>query len=326
MDSGFNAKSTTEDVLHNIDLSGKCFLVTGVSAGLGIETARALVAHGASVLGTARDIMKAENATGKIREEAEASGGRFELIQLDLADLASVRACTDRLLLQRREIDVLIANAGVMGTPSGRTQDGFETQFGTNYLGHFVFINRVIPLLRDGGRVVILSSAAHCLSDIDLDDINFDATPYDPWIAYARSKTAGILFAVELDRRLREHGIRATAVHPGTIRTELQRHYNAEQEAAYIALTRKENTASTPPLQWKTIQQGAATSVWAAVFAPGETVGGRYCLDCNVAPVMDSGNIRAGVRSYALDTTRAKTLWAKSEKLAGEQFGTMQIL
>ncbi|PRD13625.1 SDR family NAD(P)-dependent oxidoreductase [Pantoea coffeiphila] len=325
MNSGFDATSTTKDVLHGVDLSGKCFLVTGVSAGLGIETARALVAHGASVLGTARDIQKAEQATGSIREAAEATNGSFELIQLDLADLASVRTCTGQLRHQGREIDVVIANAGVMGTPSGRTKDGFETQFGTNYLGHFVFINRIIPLLRDSGRIVILSSAAHGLSDIDLDDLNFDATPYDPWIAYARSKTAGILFAVELDRRHRERGIRATAVHPGTIRTELQRHYNAEQEAAYIALTRKGNTSSPAPVQWKTVQQGAATSIWASVIASGDLVGGQYCLNSNVALIVDSGDIRAGVRSYALDTAHAQALWAKSEELVGEQFKARSI-
>ncbi|WP_372360688.1 SDR family NAD(P)-dependent oxidoreductase [Xanthomonas sp. NCPPB 1325] len=315
----FDATSTTDEVLHNVDLSGRRILITGVSAGLGVETARALVAHHAYVTGTARNLEKAERAAEHVRNAAGDGGGTFELVELDLANLADVRTTAEHLVKSGRQFDIVMANAGVMGVPFGRTTDGFETQFGTNYLGHFVLLNCIGPSISSGGRVVILSSAAHALSDIDLDDLNFDTTNYDPWIAYARSKTACALLAVEFDRRHRDRGVRATAVHPGTIRTELQRHYNAEQEAAYIALTRKGNASrEEPPLQWKTVPQGAATSVWAAAVASADAIGGHYCLDCHVAEINDTTGIRTGVRSYAVDPKRAKALWMKSEVLAAE--------
>ncbi|MBW9080726.1 SDR family NAD(P)-dependent oxidoreductase [Rhizobium pusense] len=321
MANQFSFESSTEDVLAGVDLQGKRALITGVSAGLGVETARALVAHGAAVVGTARDLSKADRAATPVYNAARAGGGSFELEHLDLSSLASVRACADRLLGYRHSFDIVIANAGVMGTPFGRTADGFETQFGTNFLGHFVFVNRIASLIPSGGRVVILSSAAHAMADINLDDPNFERTEYDPWVAYARSKTACILFAVEFDRRHRDQGVRATAVHPGTIRTELQRHHSAEQEAAYIALTRKASRSGAPtPPRWKTVPQGAATSVWAAAVAPADLIGGRYCLDCNVAAISDTGDIRAGVRSYARDPDRAQGLWMKAEKLVSERF------
>src|SRR5579862_9752927 len=219
----FGATSTTEDVLSGIDLHGKRILVTGVSAGLGVETARSLAAHGASVVGTARDLAKAEAATAQIRKDAAANGGSFELIALDLASLASVRNCADRLLRKGEPLDVIIANAGVMATPFSDTTDHFEMQFGTNHLGHFVLVNRIAPLLRRGGRLINLSSAGHRLSNVDLVDPNFERTPYEPFAAYGRSKTANILFAVAFDRRHRANGIRAAAVHPGVIKTELAR-------------------------------------------------------------------------------------------------------
>ena len=196
----FGATSTTDDVLSGKDLSGKRVLVTGVSAGLGVETARALAAHGAQVVGAARDLAKAERATAEVRAQA-ANGGGLELVELDLASLESVRACADALLADGRPFDAVIANAGVMRTPFGHTADGFETQFGTNHLGHFVLVNRIASLIAPGGRLVNVSSSGHRYSDVDLDDPNFERTPYDPMIAYGRSKTANILFAVEFDRR-----------------------------------------------------------------------------------------------------------------------------
>jgi NAD(P)-dependent dehydrogenase (short-subunit alcohol dehydrogenase family) len=210
----FGTTSTTDDVLSGKDLSGKRVLVTGVSAGLGVESARALVAHGAEVVGAARDLVKAEQATAEARAEAT-NGGGLDLVELDLASLRSVRACADALLADGRPFDVVIANAGVMRTPFGHTADGFETQFGTNHLGHFVLVNRIASLMAPGGRLVNVSSSGHRYSDVDLDDPNFERTPYDPTIAYGRSKTANILFAVEFDRRHRVHGVRATALHPG---------------------------------------------------------------------------------------------------------------
>jgi NAD(P)-dependent dehydrogenase (short-subunit alcohol dehydrogenase family) len=210
MAGSFGATSTTDDVLSGEDLSEKRVFVTGVSAGLGVETARVLAAHGAKVVGAARDLAKAKRATSEVRAQAAKSGG-LELVELDLASLQSVRACADALLADGRPFDTVIANAGVMRTPFGRTADGFETQFGTNHLGHFVLVNRIASLIAPGGRLVNVSSAGHRYSDVDLADPNFDRTPYDPMIAYGRSKTANILFAVEFDRRHRTRGVRASA-------------------------------------------------------------------------------------------------------------------
>src|SRR5271165_416787 len=222
--TSFGATSTTDDVLSGVNLKGKRILVTGVSAGLGVETARSLAAHGAQVVGAARDLNKAKAATERVREDAGANGGSFELVELDLANLKSVRACADRFLAKGEPFDVVIANAGVMATPFGHTADGFETQFGTNHLGHFVLVNRIASLIRNGGRIINLSSAGHRYADVDLDDPNFERTPYEPFVAYGRAKTANVLFAVEYDRRHKAAGLSATAVHPGGIATELSRH------------------------------------------------------------------------------------------------------
>lgn len=318
----FGATSTTDDVLAGIALDGKRILVTGVSAGLGVETARALAAHGAQVVGAARDLAKAEAATAVVRADA-AHGGSLALVELDLASLASVRACADALLADGRPFDVIIANAGVMAAPFGHTADGFETQFGTNHLGHFTFVNRIAPLLASGGRLVNLSSSGHRFADADIDDPNFEQTAYDPWIAYGRSKTANILFAVEFDRRHRDRGVRATAVHPGGIRTELTRHLDDGTLETMVAQINKDLAAEgKPPFALKTVPQGAATSVWAGVVAAAEEVGGRYCENCHVATVTEGAvsRISEGVRPYALDAERARALWAKSEEMVGERF------
>ena len=314
MNGPFGATSTTDDVLAGIDLSGKRVLVTGVSAGLGVETARALATRGAHVVGTARDLAKAKRATAEVRG--------IELIELDLASLASVRSCADALLKAGEPFDLIIANAGVMATPQGQTADGFETQFGTNHLGHFVLVNRLVPLLKKGSRVVILSSAGHRRANIDLDDPNFETIAYTPFGAYGSSKTANILFAVEFDRRHRDQGIRATAVHPGGIMTELGRHLEpGTVEKMFSALNEAAKANGEPEFRLKTVPQGAATSVWAAAVAAADEVGGHYCEDCHVArPVADDDQRPSGVRHYATDPERAKTLWRKSEELVGESF------
>jgi NAD(P)-dependent dehydrogenase (short-subunit alcohol dehydrogenase family) len=321
----FGATSTTEEVLSGIDLRGKRILVTGVSAGLGIETARSLAAHGADVIGAARDLKKAAAATAQVQKDAAANGGSLELIALDLGDLKSVRACADQLLAKGQFLDVIIANAGVMATPYGRTVDGFETQFGTNHLGHFVFINRIAPLLRKGSRVINLSSAGHRFSNVNLDDPNFERTEYEPFVAYGRSKTANILFSLAFDRRHRGRGVRAAAVHPGVIQTELGRHIDPARMQALIDQISKERAAQgKEPFQWKTVPQGAATSVWAAVVADAEDVGGRYCENCHVAQILPDGVTMApgseGVHTYALDPGNAEALWKKSEEMVGEKF------
>ena len=321
----FGATSTTEDVLSGVDLHGKRILVTGVSAGLGVETARALAAHGAQVVGAARDLAKAETATADVRRDAAAHGGGFELVELDLASLKSVRACADKLVAKGERFDVVIANAGVMATPFGHTSDGFETQFGTNHLGHFVFINRIASLMGAGSRLINLSSAGHRFSNVDLEDPNFERTPYEPFVAYGRSKTANILFAVGFDLRHRERGVRATAVHPGSIQTELARHMDpAHLEAMLKQIYEQAAAEGKGAFQFKTIQQGSATSVWAGVIASAEKVGARYCENCHVSEVVADdvtlGPLNEGVRPYALDPRNAEALWKKSEELVGESF------
>lgn len=321
----FGATSTTEDVLSSVNLHGKRVLVTGVSAGLGVETARSLAAHGAQVVGAARDLTKAKSATEQVRKEAVANGGGFELVELDLASLKSVRACAEGLLTKGETFDVVIANAGVMATPFGHTTDGFEMQFGTNHLGHFVLINRIAPLLRPAGRVITLSSSGHRFSNVDLDDPNFAHTPYDPFVAYGRSKTANILFSVAFDQRHRERGVRAAAVHPGGIQTELGRHLDPGQLQGMLDQMNIQLAAEgKAPFQFKTIPQGAATSVWAGVVAPADEIGGRYCENCHVGHIVPDhvtiSAISEGVRGYALDPKAAEALWKKSEELVGESF------
>src|SRR5216683_441736 len=321
----WGATSTTDDVLSGINLRGKRILVTGVSAGIGVETARALAAHGAYVVGAARDLAKAESATDQVRQDVAGNGGGFELIELDLANLKSVRACADRLLAKGERFDVVIANAGVMATPFGHTTDGFETQFGTNHLGHFVLVNRIASLIRTGGRLINVSSAGHRRSNVDLEDPNFERTSYEPLVAYGRSKTANILFAVAFDQRHRERGVRAAAVHPGGIHTELGRHMDSAQLHKMIDQMNQQLAAEgKPPFEWKTIPQGAATSVWAGFVAPADEVGGRYCENCHVGAIVPDdvviSAISEGVRVYALDPHNAEALWKKSEELVGESF------
>ncbi|MES2058542.1 MAG: SDR family oxidoreductase, partial [Pseudomonadota bacterium] len=234
---------------------------------------------------------------------------------------AGATRCADALNADGRPFDVIIANAGVMACPQGKTVDGFETQFGTNHLGHFVLINRIASLLRPGGRLVNLSSAGHRYADVDLDDPNFDHAPYAEFTAYGRSKTANILFAVEFDRRHKDRGVRATALHPGGIRTELARHMTEEATDALIAsINAGQQAAGLPPFTYKSIPQGAATSVWAAMVAPAEEIGGHYCEDCQVAAITHGQGLRGGVQSYAVDPDNAKALWAKSEEMVGERF------
>ncbi len=317
----FGAESTTDEVLEGVNLSGKRVLVTGVSAGLGVETARTLAAHGATVVGAARDLDKAHKATQAVRKDA-AQGGSLELVELDLASLKSVRKCADALVGAAKPFDAVICNAGVMACPKGTTSDGFETQFGTNHLGHFVLVNRIASLMKKGSRLVNLSSAGHRFSDVDLDDPNFSRTPYTEFGAYGRSKTANILFAVEFDRRHKGEGVCATAVHPGGIQTELGRYMTPELIQGMLKSIEDANkSAGAPAFQWKTIPQGAATTVWSGFVAAADEVGGRYCEDCHVAELQENQAARGGVRAYALDAGHARALWAKSEEMVGERFG-----
>jgi len=325
MTKAFDATSTTEEVLSGVRLPGKRVLITGVSAGIGVETARTLAAHGADVIGAVRDLEKAKGATQQVVVNAAQGGGSFALTELDLASLASVRTCTDRLLKEDKPFDLIIANAGVMATPFGHTADGFETQFGTNHLGHFVLVNRLVPLMRPGTRVINLASSGHRYADVDLEDPNFEHTPYEPFVSYGRSKTANILFAVAFDRRYRERGIRAAAVHPGGIKTELDRHMAPGDLQRLIEQLNQDLAAEgKPPFELKTVPQGAATTVWAGVVAAAEEIGGRYCENCHVSQIVPDTRkitpISEGVRAYALDPEHAEALWTKSEEMVGERF------
>lgn len=302
----FGAESTAEEVLRGIDLSGRRVLVTGVSSGVGVETARVLLERGAQVVGAVRDVEKARAAMAA--SGCAGAADRLDIVELDLASLASVRDSARRLLAAGVPLDAVIANAGIMAVPEGRTAEGFEMQFGTNHLGHFVLVNEIAETFGPGSRVVMVSSAGHRSADVDLIDPGFERTPYDPLVAYRRSKTATVLFAVGFDRRHRERGVRATAVHPGAVLTETTRGMIAAQPEVAAAF------------DWKSVAQGAATSVWAGFIAPADAVGGLYCEDCHVAAVNDDPAAGFGVRSYALDAAHADELWSLSERMVGERF------
>jgi NAD(P)-dependent dehydrogenase (short-subunit alcohol dehydrogenase family) len=324
----FGFSSTTDDVLEGIDLSNKRYVVTGASGGIGVETARALAAHGAEVVMAARDDAKNEAAAAAI--VAAHPSARVSTGHVDLSSLASVREFTDSLVADGRPLSGIVANAGVMATPAGRTVDGFETQFGTNHLGHFVLVGRLLPLVVAGapGRVVMLSSAAHARGDVNMGDVNFEDRPYDPFEAYGASKTSNVLHAVGIDARFAKRGVRAFAVHPGGIRTELGR-YMGEAELKRLGAMVAAAGTGAAPFQFKSVEQGAATSVWALTAPELDGRGGVYCEDCHVAPVRRGADeptaasaspSDGGVMRYAIDPLRANELWALSQRLTGDIF------
>ena len=304
--------TTTDEVMNGIDLSGRVAVVTGATTGLGLETARALAAGGAEVVLCGRTAKKCEAAAEAISETVSAA--KLSTAVFDLADLPTVRAGAASILEQHPVIQLLVNNAGVMFTPEGRTAQGFETQFGTNHLGHFVLTNHLLPALRAGApaRIVNLSSAGHHSGQIRWDDLHFEAEPYDKFEAYGQSKTANILFSVELDRRLAGSGVRANAVHPGMIVTDLARHMTSDDlaELQRRAAARAASGAGPGLPNFKSVEQGAATSVWATVSADMTDVGGTYCEDAAISVAAD----------YATDVDYATRLWSVSEQLVGESF------
>jgi len=303
--SGFSARSTAEDVLEGIDLTGKVAVVTGGYSGLGLETTRALAAAGARVVVPARRPDTARAALEKI--------AGTEVDELDLADLDSVRAFADRFLATGRPVDLLIGNAGIMACPETRVGPGWEAQFATNHLGHFALANRLWPALADGGaRVVSVSSVGHRRSGIRWDDVHFEHG-YDKWAAYGQAKTANVLFAVHLDAVAQGSGVRAFAVHPGGILTPLQRHL-AREEMVAAGWVDADGNALSP--DFKSPEQGAATQVWAATSPRLDGSGGVYCEDCEVA-VPGSGDSPTGVRAHATDPEQAARLWELSARLTG---------
>ena len=308
----FNAESTTNDVIEGISLAGKVAVVTGASSGLGVETVRTLAGAGARVVMLARNREKLEAVADSLRQANPQAQIDTEIV--DLTDLDSVRQAAAAIIKNTPQIDLLINNAGVMGCPLARTAQGFEMQFGTNHLGHFLFATLLVSSLADGARVISLSSEGHKLGTIDFDDPNYQQRDYNKWVAYGQSKTANSLFAVGLDDRLKTRGVRAFAVHPGVIMTELSRHMDKADNGL---LTGK--LSERQEMKLKSVEQGAATSVWAAISPDLTDEGGLYLEDCHIAIAATPG-VDGGVESYALDRTNADRLWALSEELVGQVF------
>jgi len=313
--SRFGAATTADEALEGVDLHGRLVLLTGGSSGLGQESARALAAKGAHVVLTARDLAKGRTVAEAIT--ASTGNRHIELEELELGSLASIRAFAARFLARHDRLDVLVNNAGVMACPRGHTSDGFELQFGTNHLGHFLLTCLLAPALERGApsRIVSLSSRGHHISPVDFEDPNFERRPYQKWASYGQSKTANVLFAVGLERRLGGAGVHAYALHPGAIMTELARHLVPED----VEFLR----SRTPPgttFSFKSVEAGAATSVFAATAPELEGRGGVYLEDCHVATVNDAPNALDGVKTYAIDPRNAERLWQLSERLVGERF------
>ncbi len=293
INSGYGFTSTAEEIARGHDLKGKTIAITGGHSGIGLETSRVLSNAGARVIVGARDFQKAQTALRQL--------ANVEAIPLDLSDPGSI----DRFAAQLPKLDVLINNAGIMAAPLTRDGRGYELQFATNHLGHFQLTLRLADRLQNA-RVVTLTSAGHRFAPVDLQDPNFERRAYDKWAAYGQSKTANSLFSLELDRRGQKRGLRAFAVHPGRIlATDLLRHMSADEVAA------ARNSTGI-----KTIEQGAATTIWCALSPQLEGRGGVYCADCDIAPVVeDVERNLAGVLPWAIDESAARALWTLSEQL-----------
>ncbi|CAM5613680.1 MULTISPECIES: SDR family NAD(P)-dependent oxidoreductase [Streptomyces] len=305
--SGFGARSTADDVLAGIDLTGRLALVTGGYSGIGVETTRALTKAGARVVVPARRVGAAQEGLAGI--------DGVEVDEVDLGDLDSVRAFAERFLASGRNLDIVIDSAGIMACPETRVGPGWEAQFATNHLGHFALVNRLWPAIEAGGaRVVSVSSTGHHASPIRWDDVHW-RDGYDKWEAYGQAKTANVLFAVHLDRLGRERGVRAFSLHPGGILTPLQRHLPKQEmvERGWI----DEDGDLLHPEAFKAPQQGAATQVWAATSPQLDGMGGVYLDDCDIAEPAPADGSRVGVKEWATDPEQAARLWALSAELTG---------
>ncbi|RKD31606.1 SDR family NAD(P)-dependent oxidoreductase [Lacrimispora algidixylanolytica] len=324
IDTKYDFFSTAEDVINHLSLIGKTAIVTGGYSGIGLETARVLAQSGATVIVPARTIEKAEKAVAGIPN--------IELETLDLMEPSSIDNFSNKFLSSGRQLDILINSAGIMASPLMRDERGFESQFSTNHLGHFQLTARLWPALKKSGnaRVVAVSSRAQRLGGVNFEDPNFEHTEYDKWKGYAQSKTANILFALELDRIGRNYCVRAFAVHPGLIpTTDLGRFSEngtvVKQEIKTDANKKAEQKEKTlvneQANEFKTIEQGAATSIWCAVSNDLIGMGGVYCEDCNIAEEVSADSLKAnGVRPWAINPDYAKKLWRLSERLTSVTF------
>ncbi len=311
--SPFNARSTALEVVAGHDLTDKTVLITGANSGIGFETARALLSAGAEVILAVRDPQKGEEVAQRLRSTTE--NANAHVLTLDLSSLQTVKTAAEQFLNRWSRLHILINNAGVMATPQSYTVDGFERQFGTNHLGHFLLAQLLLPALRAAApaRVVALSSSGHRRSDVHFDDIQYRTRPYDKWEAYGQSKTANALFSVGFTHRFAAEGITANAVHPGGIHTELQRYVSQEE---WRALGWVDEHGNVNPA-FKTPEQGASTSVWAAIGKELDGIGGLYLEDCQESHLFDPAHPLTGYRPYALDPEHAERLWTISEKLVG---------
>lgn len=310
----YEATTTAEEIVRGIDLSSKVIVITGSSAGLGQESARVLANTGARIVMAARDTEKNHRAAEAIR--AEMPSARLELVAIDLADLASVRRAAEQILSVHPKIDVLINNAGFVGGPLGYTKEGCERHFGANHIGPFLFTNLLVPALKAAApsRVVVLSSNGHRMGIVDFDDLRFEKRLYNHWLAYSQSKRANVHFAVALARRVGKFGITANAVHPGVIRTEVFRDVTPDEEKMVTGYSESHGS----PV--KSIPQGAATQVWAAVAPELANVSGVFLEDCRIADHDPDPNSGRGVMPEALDPATAERLWTVSEQIVGQHF------
>jgi NAD(P)-dependent dehydrogenase (short-subunit alcohol dehydrogenase family) len=305
--SGFGASSTAAEVLDGIDLAGQVAVVTGGYSGIGLETTRALAGAGAHVVVPARRPEVAASALADV-------DGSAEVDELDLGDLGSVGGFATRFLATGRPVHLLVDNAGIMACPETRVGPGWEAQFATNHLGHFALVNRLWPAVAEGqGRVISVSSAGHRRSGIRWDDVQFDRG-YDKWLAYGQAKTANILFALHLDGLAAPAGVRAFSLHPGGILTPLQRHLTTDEMVAFGWIDEQGNIVARG---FKTPEQGAATSVWAATAPALDDMGGVYCEDCDIARPAADDSTGSGVRRWATDPEQAARLWELSATLTG---------
>lgn len=311
--SGFHAKTIGTEVLADVDLAGKTAIVTGGYSGIGLEAVRCLAAKGVSVVVPVRTPDKAAEALGGIE-------GDVKTAPMDLADLASVRRFGDQMCQTLSRLDLLVNNAGIMACPEARVGPGWESQFGINHMGHFALTRALFPLLErtSGARVIALSSTAHKISDILWDDVQFEKTPYDKWRAYGQAKTADALFANGLSRRLGDSGGLAFSVHPGGIFTPLQRHLPKEEMIALGWLGEDGEPSELAKQGFKTPEQGASTTLWAATSALLDGKPGVYCENCDIATPTDPDSPMArymGVDAHACSDESAERLWVMSEKL-----------
>lgn len=310
--SGYGMRTEASQAIGGRKLNGKLAIVTGGYSGLGLETTKALVGAGATVIVPARTPDKARAALAGIRGVEQAA--------LDLSDPSSIDAFARDVVKSSRKVDILVNNAAIMASPLMKDSRGYEAQFATNHLGHFQLTARLWPMLKQGGgaRVVSLSSIGHRRSPVNLEDPNFEKSTYDKWEAYGRAKSANSLFAVALDEFGQPHNVRAFAVHPGGIMTDLQRFMPEEEKRAMGWID--ENGRLNE--RFKTPSQGAATSVWCATNLQLEGKGGVYCEDCDIAEAVPAdAQTWSGVRPWAIDPVAAKKLWTLSEKMTGVSFG-----